>query len=340
MSTTNGTTTHAHADPDGHFRRKPSSFRDTISRSPDAKYPAEKGRYLLYMNFGCPWAHRATVVRQLKGLEGVVEMVATDFDLTQDGWLFTGKNGSAEQDPVFGAKGLREVYLKVQPDYEGRYTVPCLFDKKTQTIVNNESSEIIRMFYEEFDELIPEEFRERNKEGGGFFPEALRGEIEGMNEWVYDTVNNGVYKCGFATTQEAYDANIYPLFASLDRLEAHLSHPNHQPFLFGKHITEADIRLYTTLIRFDAAYHTIFQCNLKSLRHDYPRLHLWLRRLYWDDTALTRGAFRDTTDFYAYRYGYAKARGRMLAKGHEGVVVVPAGPVVGIEALGEGEGLA
>ncbi|KAK4502408.1 hypothetical protein PRZ48_005833 [Zasmidium cellare] len=282
------TTTHAHADTDGHFRRKPSAFRDTISRDPNAKYPAEKGRYLLYMNYGCPWAHRAVLVRKLKGLEGVVEMVATDFDLTKDGWMFNGKNGSAEQDPIFGAKGLKEVYLRVQADYEGRYTVPCLFDKKTQTIVNNESSEIIRMFYEEFDELIPEELRERNKEGAGFFPERLRGEIEGMNEW--------------------------------------------------------DIRLYTTAIRFDAAYHTIFQCNLKSIRHDYPNLHLWLRRLYWDDTSLTRGAFKDTTNFFAYRYGYAKARGRMLSKGkgeEEGqeVVVIPAGPKEGIEKLGEGERL-
>ena len=162
---------------------------------------------------------------------------------------------------------------------------------------------------------------------------------------VYNTINNGVYKCGFARSQEAYDTNIFPLFDSLDRLEKHLSSstPNHhQPFLFGKHITEADIRLFTTLIRFDTAYHTIFQTNLKSIRHDYPNLHLWLRRLYWDDTKLTRGVFRTTSNVDAYRYGYARARGRMLSGGSEedmAKVVVPKGPIVGIEPLEEHEKL-
>lgn len=191
----------------------------------------------------------------------------------------------------------------------------------------------------------------------------------------------GVYKCGFATTQEAYDTNIYPLFESLDRLENHLAAPEHQPFLFGKHITEAgkpsrpnfanrscvltskDIRLYTTLIRFDSAYHTIFQTNLKSIRHDYPKLHLWLRRLYWDDTMHTRGVFRDTVNFDAYRYGYSRARGRMLrgtsivdemligrslttsvlvfvgSSQDDREIVMPRGPLVDIEPLKESEKL-
>ena len=176
--------------------------------------------------------------------------------------------------------------------------MPVLWDKKKETIVNNESADIIRMLYSAFDAFVPEHLREVNKPGGGLYPDRLRSEIDAMNVWVYDTVNNGVYKTGFASTQEAYDANIYPLFKSLDRLEEHLGHKDHQPYLFGAHITEADIRLYVTLIRFDAAYYTIFKCNLKMVRHDYPRLHAWLRRLYWDEgTETNGGAFRETTWF-------------------------------------------
>ncbi|KXT04208.1 hypothetical protein AC578_58 [Pseudocercospora eumusae] len=331
--------THAHADADGHFRRKDSSFRNFISRESGAQYPPEKGRYALYMNYGCPWAHRASAVRALKGLEDVIQMIPTDFDLTENGWTFTGKNGSAEKDPLYGFTGLKQLYLMVEPEYEGRYTVPCLFDKKTETIVNNESSEIIRMFYTEFDDLIEEDLRESSKGEKGLFPEHLRKEIEEMNEWVYNTVNNGVYKCGFATTQAAYDANIYPLFESLDRLEAHLASKG-TPFLFGDFITEADIRLYTTLIRFDTAYHTIFQTNLKSIRHDYPKLNLWLKRIYWDEGKLTNGgAFQRTTNFLAYKYGYAKAKGRQLNKGSGGEVVAPRGPAVDIDPLTEEEKL-
>ncbi|KAM3420805.1 hypothetical protein BST61_g4050 [Cercospora zeina] len=343
MSTNGATVTHAHSDKDGHFRRKDSAFRDWISKDPNSKYPAESGRYALYMNYGCPWAHRTSIVRALKGLEDHIQMIATDFDLTSNGWTFTGKNGSEGKDPLYGFTGLKQLYVKVDPEYTGRYTVPCLFDKKTETIVSNESSEIIRMFYTEFDHLLPAELREENTEGGGFYPEHLRKEIDEMNEWVYHTVNNGVYKCGFATTQEAYDTNIYPLFSSLDRLESHLSEPSHQPFLFGKHITEADIRLFTTLIRFDAAYHTIFQTNLKSIRHDYPNLSLWLRRLYWDETEVTRGGvFKQTSNFDAYRYGYARARGRMLKGGDVSDeelerIVMPRGPKVDINPLREEE---
>jgi len=177
--------------------------------------------------------------------------------------------------------------------------VPALWDKKRETIVSNESSEIIRMFYTEFDALLPEELREGNRPGGGFYPEHLRGEIDEMNEWVYNTVNNGVYKTGFASTQEAYEANLMPLFESLDRLEKHLGEEGHAPYLFGEFITEADVRLYTTLIRFDVAYYNIFMCNLKMIRHDYPRLSRWLRNLYWDGGKTLRGeAWRDTVSFW------------------------------------------
>ena len=168
-----------------------------------------------------------------------------------------------------------------------------------ETIVNNESSEIIRMFYTEFDALIPEHLRESSKGDRAIFPAHLHKSIDEMNEWVYDTVNNGVYKTGFAQTQEAYEEHVYPVFKSLDRIEEHLGSTG-GPFLFGNHITEADIRLYPTILRFDIAYFTIFKCNLKMIRYEYPRLHDWLRKLYWDNSELTNfGAFRKTVDFQA-----------------------------------------
>jgi glutathionyl-hydroquinone reductase len=250
------------------------------------------------LNLGCPWAHRTNLVCSLKGLEPIIQLILCDVELTHDGWLFTGAHGSAEKDPLYGFTTFKQLYLKADPNYEGRYTVPCLWDKKTETIVNNESSEIIRMMYTEFDDLLPQEMREVNRPGGGFYPEHLRMEIDEMNEWVYNKVNNGVYKAGFATTQDAYESNIFPLFESLDRLEEHLGQPGHSPYLFGENITEADIRLYVTIIRFDVAYYSIFMCNLKMIRHDYPRLDKWLRTLYWDEGDRTNGgAFKKTTYF-------------------------------------------
>ena len=220
--------------------------------------------------------------------------------LTKEGWIFTGNHGSAPKDPLYGFTKLSQLYYKADPDYAGRFTVPTLWDKKTETIVNNESSEIIRMFYSEFDHLLPEKFRESSQPGGGFYPEQLRSEIDALNEWVYNSVNNGVYKTGFAGNQDAYESNLYPLFESLDRLEKHLGEPGHSPYLFGKQITDADIRLYTTLIRFDVAYYNIMNCNLKMIRYDYPRLNLWLKNLYWDGGRTLNGeAFRETVDFYA-----------------------------------------
>lgn len=200
-----------------------------------------------------------------------------------------------------------------------------LWDKQKKTIVNNESSEIIRMFYSEFDDLLPEEMREVNKPGGGFLPDELRKDIEEMNEWVYNTVNNGVYKTGFATNQEAYEGHLFPLFASLDRLEEHLAQSGHGPYLFGDQITEADIRLYPTIIRFDSSYHTTFKCNLKMIRHDYPRLDKWLRTLYWDTSEKTNGgAFMKTTHFDCFKHGYATNRGQ---------AVIPKGPLPDILPL-------
>lgn len=197
------------------------------------------------------------------------------------------------------------------------------------------------MFYTEFDAFIPENLRESAKGEKGLYPPQLRAEINDMNEWVYDTINNGVYKAGFAATQEAYEASVFPIFESLDRIEEHLSQPGHQPYLFGESITEADIRLYTTMIRFDVAYYSVMGCSLKMVRHDYPRIHEWLRKLYWDESERTNGgAFKKTTHFETvihptqdlkkalinsqYKPGYAAAKG---------LKVVPVGPTPDILPL-------
>lgn len=284
---------------DGSFKRPQAQFRSQISSEPVARFPAEPGRYVLYLNLGCPWAHRVNIVRSLKGLEDLIEIIVMDYVMTPGrgkGWTYTGRNGTDAMDRLHGFQYHGELYLKADPEYPGRYTVPVIWDKLTSTIVNNESSEIIRMLYTAFDSHLPSHLREANKPGGGLYPDRLKSEIDAMNEWVYDMLNNGVYKAGFAKTQKAYDDAVHPVFEALDRLEEHLSDPAHQPYLFGAHITEADIRLYPTLIRFDAAYHTVFKCNLKMIRHDYPRLHLWLRRLYWDQGPRTNGgAFYNTT---------------------------------------------
>ncbi|KAI1094070.1 glutathione S-transferase [Rostrohypoxylon terebratum] len=320
---------------DGHFTRPASTFRNFVSADPNSQFPAEKGRYALYISPGCPWAHRTTIVRAFKRLEDVIDLYVLSPSMGEKGWFFDGSHGTLPKDPLYGFTYLRELYFKADPDFNGRFTVPVLWDKKAGTIVNNESSEIIRMFYSEFDAFIPEPYREANKPGGGLYPVHLRKDIDEMNEWVYDAVNNGVYKCGFATKQESYDQNVYPLFKSLDRLESILADQAAvgNLFLFGLHITEADVRLYTTIARFDVAYHTVFLCNLKSIRHDYPNLHRWFRQLYWDETEITGGAFHKTTQPWIglYASGYAVAKNRVTNS--QAAVIVPRGPAVPVEPL-------
>ena len=274
------------------------------------------------------------IVRALKGLEEIIDLYQVHFTMGPEGWYFSGEGGSLPEDPLHGFKKMKELYFHADPNYDGRYTVPVLWDKKADVLVNNESSEIIRMLYSEFDDLLPEHLREVNRPGGGLYPEHLRTEIDGVNDWVYNTINNGVYKVGFAKTQEAYDANIEPLFKSLDRVEDILGHG--KPYLLGDNITEADVRLYTTIARFDVAYFSVFQCNIKSIRHDYPRLSLWFRRLYWDqnEDSQARGAFYKTTSPNIGRYalGYAESRHKIVL-GDGAPLIVPAGPAVLVDPL-------
>ncbi|KAJ1981924.1 S-glutathionyl-(chloro)hydroquinone reductase [Dimargaris xerosporica] len=262
------------ANDKGEFHRQVSSFRHQVEASPGTKFPAEPNRYHLYVSLACPWAHRTLIVRALKGLEKVITVSVVDFLMLDKGWKFSTPEEcpGAIPDELNHAKYLRDLYFFVEPEYTGRFTVPVLWDKKLNTIVNNESSEIIRMLNTAFDEYVP-----RDKQGVNFYPENLRAEIDEVNSWVYDTINNGVYKSGFATKQGPYEENCRKVFESLDRVEGILA--NHE-FLVGDTLTEADIRLFTTVVRFDPVYHGHFKCNLKSIEKNYPHILRWTRLIY------------------------------------------------------------
>ncbi|ORZ41641.1 glutathione S-transferase, partial [Catenaria anguillulae PL171] len=265
------------ASKDGEFRRQVSSFRDHVSCDPQAKFVAEKDRYHLYVSLACPWAHRVLIVRALKGLEDCLSVSVVHYLLGPEGWEFPQNEDDcpgATRDHLYGAHFLKELYLRAEPGYQGRFTVPVLWDKKTHTIVNNESSEIIRMLNTTFDAFA-------TRPGVTFYPESLRPQIDGLNDWVYDSINNGVYKAGFATAQAPYDRAVTQLFTALDRVEHHLeAHAKEGPWLFGKELTEADVRLFTTIFRFDPVYHGHFKCNWKTIEFGYPQILLWAARLY------------------------------------------------------------
>ncbi|KAJ1952932.1 S-glutathionyl-(chloro)hydroquinone reductase [Linderina pennispora] len=262
------------AQKDGEFRRQVSSFRNFVSADPKAEFAAEPHRYHLYISYACPWAHRTLLVRNLKGLQDIIGVSVVHYLLTPESWHFASPDEcpGATLDDVNGAKNMRELYLKANPEYTARFTVPVLWDKKNQTIVSNESSEIIRMFNSAFDEFVEPQYR-----GVDFYPEELRAEIDATNEWVYDTINNGVYKSGFATQQDVYEKHCKALFASLDRVEEILAK---NEFLVGGRLTEADIRLFTTILRFDPVYHGHFKTNLKQIETGYPNILRWTRMIY------------------------------------------------------------
>ena len=257
----------------GRFERSESQFRDWITADGASGFKAEAGRYHLYVALSCPWAHRTVIMRALKGLEDAIGLSVVDTLMMEEGWVFSEAPGCIP-DTANGFSRLHEVYTKADPGYTGRVTVPALWDKERQTIVNNESSEIIRMFNSEFAAVGATSATGACAED--YYPADLRAAIDAVNETVYDTVNNGVYKAGFATGQAAYEEAFDALFATLDALEARLAG---QRYLAGPRITEADWRAFTTLVRFDAVYHYHFKCNRRRLV-DYPNLWGYTRELY------------------------------------------------------------
>lgn len=251
----------------GKFERQASKFRDNVSNDEDAKYPVESGRYHLYVSLACPWAHRALIFRKLKGLEEHIDVSVVHPEMLDNGWEFKEYPGSTG-DKLYGFDYAHQIYTKAKPEITTRVTVPILWDKQTETIVNNESAEIIRIFNSGFNTLTSND--------DDYYPEAFRQEIDDINEMVYHDINNGVYKAGFATTQKAYEEAVNALFHALDIVEERLSK---QRYLVGSNITEADWRLFTTLIRFDAVYHGHFKCNKKQIA-DYPNIYGYMKELY------------------------------------------------------------
>ncbi|OBU00454.2 S-glutathionyl-(chloro)hydroquinone reductase [Pseudogymnoascus verrucosus] len=315
-------------DKSGEFKRGASVFRNHISREAGAEFPAEKGRYHLYVSYACPWAHRTLIVRKLKGLEDIVPFTAVHWHMGENGWRFaTAKDKDAPgenvgSDPVAGHEKythLRQIYFQVDPNYTGRFTVPTLYDTVQHKIVSNESADIIRMFYSEFDDILPQKYKDVV-----LFPENLQAKIEEANGWIYDLINNGVYKSGFATTQEAYEKNVVALFEALNRVEKHLeSSPG--PYYWGDKVTEGDVRLYTTIVRFDSVYVQHFKTNLRDIRSGYPAIHKWLRNLYWNVPA-----FGETTQFEHIKRHYTKSHPQINPFG-----ITPVGPIPNILKVDE-----
>ncbi len=269
-------------DSGGAYKRKEASFRNWITPDGSAGpsgiggFAAEAGRYHLYVSLACPWAHRALIFRTLKGLEDLIGVSVVHPDMLGEGWTFGTDFDAATGDSLFSLPFARDIYTRAVPDFTGRVTVPILWDKAQNTIVSNESSEIIRMLNSAFDALTGNT--------DDYWPTELHPQIETLNARIYDTLNNGVYKSGFATAQDAYDAAVHPLFDTLDWLEDILSSNR---YLTGPRVTEADWRLFTTLVRFDCVYHQHFKCNRKRIV-DYPNLWAYTRELYqWEGIAGT-----------------------------------------------------
>lgn len=289
-------------DKQGGFVRQTSGFRHFISSDGSTEFAAEADRYHLYVALICPWASRALIARKLKGLESLISVTVVEPQLGAQGWRF-GNFPGAQQDSLNNAQYLHEIYTRVAPDYTGRATVPVLWDKKTGTIVSNESADIVRMFNSGFGDLADNRI--------DLYPAALRAEIDALNESLYPRLNNGVYRAGFATTSISYQQAFNDVFSQLDELEALLS--DGRTFLLGERLTETDIRLFVTLIRFDVAYHGLFKCNLRRIR-DYTLLNRYLKSM------LSVSGVRETVSIDHIKQGYYSIR----ALNPNGIV--PAGP--------------
>jgi glutathionyl-hydroquinone reductase len=298
----------------GRFVRKPSAFRNWITAdgSPgptgEGGFKAEPGRYHLYVSLACPWAHRTLIMRKLKGLERMIDISVVHWRMLEHGWTFEEGPGVIP-DPINRAQYLYQVYTAAEPDYTGRVTVPVLWDKATGAIVNNESAEIIRMMNSAFDQI--------GAKPGDYCPEDLHTDINALNARIYDNVNNGVYKAGFATTQQAYEEAVRPLFEALDFLDERLSS---RRYLCGDRLTEADIRLFTTLVRFDPVYVGHFKCNLRRIA-DYPHLSGYLRDLY------QTGGIAETVNMAHIKGHYYESHRTINPTG-----VVPLGPILDLDA--------
>jgi putative glutathione S-transferase len=301
----------------GRFLRSDTDFRNWVT--PDGRpgpsghdgFSAAAGRYHLYVSLACPWAHRTLIMRSLKGLDAIITVSVTHWLMAEQGWSFAPGEGVIP-DPLFNSRYMHEVYTRAEAKYTGRVTVPVLWDRHTQTIVNNESAEIIRMLGNAFDGC--------GARPGDFYPVPLRAEIDAINTRVYDTLNNGVYKCGFATSQTAYEEALTPLFETLDWLDERLGQSR---FLFGNTLTEADIRLFTTLVRFDPVYVGHFKCNLRRLT-DYRNLWAYARDIYqWPDVAPTVNPFHIKRHYY------------MSHRGINPSGIVPVGPVLDFDQPAE-----
>ncbi|MEU8798755.1 glutathione S-transferase family protein [Spirillospora sp. NPDC048819] len=302
----------------GRFVRQANRFTGRITADGSSGLPAEPGRYRLFVSYACPWAQRSLIVRRLLGLEDAISVAVVDPIRDERGWRFP------DHDPVTGAVFLSELYLGTDPSFKGRYTVPCIWDTETKRLVTNDFPNITTMMETEFTahhrppapthHQSNDELRSADRQGApDLYPEALRPEIDELNDLVYTTVNNGVYKSGFATSQGAYEEAVDALFATLDRLEERLAD---RRYLFGDEITEADVRLYPTLARFDAVYYAHFKCNVRHLT-DYPNLWAYARDLY------SVPAFGETTNFDHIKRHYYVTQRNINPSG-----VVPKGPLV------------
>lgn len=285
----------------GAFVRKDSVFRRAVTADGSSGFPAEPSRYHLFVSLACPWASRTVIVRALKRLEDVVGMTVVDPDMLEQGWTFGGHT-----EALTGARHLHEIYRIADPDYSGSVTVPVLWDTRTRTIVNNESSEIIRMLNRAFDACGADA-------GVDLYPEEFAVEIDAVNAWIYPSVNNGVYRAGFAMSQEAYGAAVRDLFGVLDALEERLGE---RRYLVGDRLTEADVRLFTTIVRFDLVYYGHFKCNVRQIR-DYPNLSGWVRDVYQTD------GIAPTVDLAQIKRHYYHSQRWVNPTG-----IVPAGPHV------------